>query len=80
MVVAGEVDGIECAGNVCVAEANDEKVAGVGCVVDGGAVVADNEAWRFEGCPNRWSVGGDVEVCIGCIWIGNVGDSGGSAR
>ena len=56
-VGAGEVGGIECAGTVCVAEANDEKVAGVGCVVGGGAVVADNEAWRFEGCPNRWSVG-----------------------
>ena len=50
---AVEVGGRECPGTVCVAAASDEKVAEVGCVAGGGAVVADNEAWRFEGCPNR---------------------------
>ena len=60
---AVDVDGRECPGTVCAAEAIDEKVAGVGCVVDEGGVAGVNDGWRFESWPKRWSVGGDVALC-----------------
>lgn len=68
--------GMGCVGNGWVAAANDENVEEV-CGVGGAVIVAGSEAWRFEGCPNRWSVGGDVGPCTGGVWSENVDGSEG---
>ena len=55
-------DGIGCDGSGCVVAAKDENVGEV-CGVGEGVDVAGNVAWRVDGRPNRWSVGGDVWPC-----------------
>lgn len=67
---------IGCVGIGWVAAANDENVEEV-CVAGEVVVVAGSEVWRFDGCPNRWSVGGDVGLCTGGAWSGNVEGSEG---
>ena len=64
-------DGIECDGSGCVAAAKDENVGEV-CGVGEGVAVADNVVWRVDGCPKRWSVGGDVGPCTSGAWSGKV--------
>ena len=80
---SSELDAVDIGGKggpstLCAAEAIDEKVVGVGFVVVEGGVVGVNDGWRFEGCPKKWSVGGDVALCNGGKWTGKCEASGGS--